>query len=185
MPWKTGHPYLDTTQRAGLPPERSISMSEEQSTYSANPGKQLVRTVDGVDYQRIPVKTHLITNTDDMADVVVHYAKDRMPGGGHSFHLREGGGLHPEPGHPHGGHQAPEASRHPQPLCDQDPRRHRSGHPGDYGDGPAGVRHPAHPVRRLLQRHWQAVPPEGLVLHRGRAQGPGHRRPHRGHHPSL
>ena len=31
-------------------------MSEEQSTYSANPGKQLVRTVDGVDYQRIPVK---------------------------------------------------------------------------------------------------------------------------------
>ena len=53
-------------------------MSEEQSTYSANPGKQLVRTVDGVDYQRIPVKTHLITNTDDMADAVVRYAKDRM-----------------------------------------------------------------------------------------------------------
>ena len=30
-------------------------MSEEQSTYSANPGKQLGRTVDGVDYLRIPV----------------------------------------------------------------------------------------------------------------------------------
>ena len=56
-------------------------MSEEQSTYSANPGKQLVRTVDGVDYQRIPVKTHLTTNTDDMADVVVRYAKDRMQEG--------------------------------------------------------------------------------------------------------
>ena len=56
-------------------------MSEEQSTYSANPGKQLVRTVDRVDYQRIPVKTHLITNTDDMADVVVRYAKDRMQEG--------------------------------------------------------------------------------------------------------
>ena len=56
-------------------------MSEEQSTYSANPGKQLVRTVDGVDYQGIPVKTHLITNTDDMADVVVRYAKDRMQEG--------------------------------------------------------------------------------------------------------
>ncbi len=39
-------------------------MSEEQSTYSANPGKQLIRTVDGVDYQRIPVKTHLITKAD-------------------------------------------------------------------------------------------------------------------------
>ena len=34
-------------------------MSEE--LHSANPGKKLIRTVDGVDYQRIPVKTHLIT----------------------------------------------------------------------------------------------------------------------------
>ena len=51
-------------------------MSEE--LHSANPGKQLVRTVDGVDYQRIPVKTHLITNKDDYADVVVKYAKDKM-----------------------------------------------------------------------------------------------------------
>ena len=55
-------------------------MSEE-TVYSANPGKKLIRTVDGVDYQRIPVKTHLITNTDDMADVVVRYAKDRMQEG--------------------------------------------------------------------------------------------------------
>ncbi len=52
-------------------------MSEEIS-YSANPGKDLVRTVDGVDYLRIPVKTHLITNADDMADVVVKYPKEKM-----------------------------------------------------------------------------------------------------------
>ena len=32
------------------------SMSEEMN-YSANPGKHLVRTVDGVDYLRIPIKT--------------------------------------------------------------------------------------------------------------------------------
>ena len=51
-------------------------MSEE--LHSANPGKELIRTVDGVDYQRIPVKTHLITNKDDYADVVVKYAKDKM-----------------------------------------------------------------------------------------------------------
>ena len=38
--------------------------------YSANPGKNLVRAVDGVDYLRIPVKTHLITKDDDMVDVV-------------------------------------------------------------------------------------------------------------------
>lgn len=54
-------------------------MSEE--LHSANPGKKLIRTVDGVDYQRIPVKTHLITNKDDYADVVVKYAKDKMQDG--------------------------------------------------------------------------------------------------------
>ncbi len=52
-------------------------MSEEM-TYTANPGKSLVRTVDGVDYLRIPVKTHLITKADDMADVVLKYPKDLM-----------------------------------------------------------------------------------------------------------
>jgi len=49
--------------------------------YSANPGKNLVRSVDGVDYLRIPVKTHLITDADDMADVVVKYPKDKMADG--------------------------------------------------------------------------------------------------------
>lgn len=55
-------------------------MSEEM-TYSANPGKNLVRTVDGVDYLRIPVKTHLITNEDDMAEVVDKYPKELMQAG--------------------------------------------------------------------------------------------------------
>ena len=55
-------------------------MSEE-SVYSANPGKQLIRTVDGVDYQRIPIKTHLITKADKMEDVVCQYAKDKMQPG--------------------------------------------------------------------------------------------------------
>ena len=44
-------------------------MSEE-TVYSANPGKQLIRTVDGADYQRIPIKTHLITKPDKRGDVV-------------------------------------------------------------------------------------------------------------------
>ena len=52
-------------------------MSEEMN-YSANPGKNLVRTVDGTDYLRIPVKTHLITKGDDMVDVVNKYPKDQM-----------------------------------------------------------------------------------------------------------
>lgn len=49
--------------------------------YSANPGKNLVRTVDGVDYLRIPVKTHLITKDDNMVDVVNKYPKDLMQEG--------------------------------------------------------------------------------------------------------
>ena len=55
-------------------------MSEEMN-FSANPGKELIRTVDGVGYMRIPVKTHLITKEDDMADVVVQYAGDKMESG--------------------------------------------------------------------------------------------------------
>jgi hypothetical protein len=54
-------------------------MSEE--TYRANPGKQLRRTVDGVDYLRIPVKTHLITKDDNMVDVVNQYPKGQMQPG--------------------------------------------------------------------------------------------------------
>ena len=55
-------------------------MSEEMN-YSANPGKNLVRAVDGIDYLRIPVKTHLITKDDDMVDVVNKYPKDKMQPG--------------------------------------------------------------------------------------------------------
>ena len=55
-------------------------MSQE-TNYTPNPGKQLLRTVDGVDYLRIPVKTHLITKDDDMADVVLKYPKDQMQPG--------------------------------------------------------------------------------------------------------
>ena len=55
-------------------------MSEE-TVHRANQGKELLRTVDGVTYQRIPVKTHLITKADKMEDVVLQYAKDKMQDG--------------------------------------------------------------------------------------------------------
>ena len=53
----------------------------EAMNYSANPGKNLVRNVDGVDYLRIPVKTHLITKEDDMVDVVLKYPQPQMQEG--------------------------------------------------------------------------------------------------------
>lgn len=49
--------------------------------YNANPGKNLVRTINGIDYLRIPIKTHLITKDDDMADVVKLYPKSQMKAG--------------------------------------------------------------------------------------------------------
>lgn len=52
-------------------------MSEE-TKFSANPGKQLIREVNGIRYQRIPLKTHLITNQDNMEDVIAKYAKEQM-----------------------------------------------------------------------------------------------------------
>lgn len=55
-------------------------MSEELQ-FEANPGKQLVRTVGGVDYMRIPVKTHLITNEDRMEDVIRNYPMGQMQAG--------------------------------------------------------------------------------------------------------
>ena len=161
-------------------------MSEE-TVYSANPGKQLVRTVDGVEYQRIPVKTHLITKADKMEDVVLQYAKDKMQAGDILFISEKAVACTQN-------RAIPMEDIKPRKLAvtlsryvtkTPDPRRHRPGHPRDHGDGPAGVRHPPHPVRRLLQRHRKDLRQAGLVLHRGRPQGPGHRRPHRGHHPAL
>ena len=48
---------------------------------AANPGKQLIRAVDGIDYLRIPIKTHLITKQDEMSAVVLQYAKSQLQPG--------------------------------------------------------------------------------------------------------
>ena len=53
-------------------------MSEE---FQSNPGRELLRTVDGVDYLRIPVKTHLITAEHDMKDVIDQYAREKLQPG--------------------------------------------------------------------------------------------------------
>jgi F420-0:gamma-glutamyl ligase-like protein len=47
----------------------------------SNPGKELVRTVNGVDYQRIPVKTCLITNEHKMSYIVDEYARGLLQEG--------------------------------------------------------------------------------------------------------
>ena len=49
--------------------------------YVANEGKKLTIEVNGVNYLRIPVKTHVIMKEDDLGEVVDKYTKDiRRPG---------------------------------------------------------------------------------------------------------
>ena len=49
--------------------------------HNANPGKNLIRTVNGVDYLRLPIKTHLITKDDNMTDVIRKYPLPLMEKG--------------------------------------------------------------------------------------------------------
>ena len=44
----------------------------------ANENKNLVIEVEGNDYERYPIKTHVITDADDICDVCEKYAKDVM-----------------------------------------------------------------------------------------------------------
>lgn len=160
-------------------------MSEEQSTYSANPGKQLVRTVDGVDYQRIPVKTHLITNTDDMADVVVRYAKDRMQEGDILFISEKAVACTQNRAIPMEDIKPRKLAVTLSRYVTKTPAGIGLGIPGDYGDGPAGVLAPCASCSPPSAASLASCTPEGLVLHRGRPKARGIDGPHRGHHPSL
>ena len=47
----------------------------------SNPGKELVRTVNGVDWLRMPIKTCLITNEHHMKNIVDEYAREQLQEG--------------------------------------------------------------------------------------------------------
>ena len=47
----------------------------------ANENKNLVIEVDGVKYERYPIKTHVITDADDIRDVAEKYGKPEMQEG--------------------------------------------------------------------------------------------------------
>lgn len=47
----------------------------------ANENKNLVIEVDGVSYERYPIKTHVVTDADDIRDVAEKYAKPEMKEG--------------------------------------------------------------------------------------------------------
>lgn len=51
------------------------------SELCANEGKNTVITVDGKDYMRLPIKTHVVTDKDVIADVAEKYAMEHMQEG--------------------------------------------------------------------------------------------------------
>ncbi len=54
--------------------ERKQEMSSENNF--VNPGKNPTVTVDGTSYKRLCIKTHVITNDDNIVDVAKKYVKD-------------------------------------------------------------------------------------------------------------
>jgi F420-0:gamma-glutamyl ligase len=51
-----------------------LSMAPEKSPAPTNPGRAATIDVRGASYARIPVKTHVITDADDIVDVIERYA---------------------------------------------------------------------------------------------------------------
>ena len=51
------------------------------SELCANEGKNTIITVDGKDYMRLPIKTHVVTDKDVIADVAEKYAMEHMQEG--------------------------------------------------------------------------------------------------------
>ena len=56
-------------------------MSQSNVETVINPGKNEIITVDGVQYRRLCIKTHVITDVDRIADVAVQYAGPHMQPG--------------------------------------------------------------------------------------------------------
>jgi hypothetical protein len=55
---------------AAAPPERQTGILDEP-----NDGRALAAAIDGIAYARQPVRTHLVTASDDAADVLLRHAR--------------------------------------------------------------------------------------------------------------
>ncbi len=75
-----------------------------------NAGKNDIIEVDGVRYQRLPIKTHLITDKDNILDVAEKYGKPVLSKPGDVLFISgKVRGLHAAPRHSACGHQAAQA----------------------------------------------------------------------------
>jgi hypothetical protein len=52
----------------------SHTAARDEPSFAANPGRAPIIEIDGKSYARIPVRTHVVTDGDDIVDVVERYA---------------------------------------------------------------------------------------------------------------
>jgi F420-0:gamma-glutamyl ligase len=57
----------------------------DKHAHQPNPRKQLVITVEGTKWQRIPIKTHVITEQDDIREIVQQYIQSPLQKGSFLF----------------------------------------------------------------------------------------------------
>ena len=64
-----------------MPEEKANPQQQENISYVVNPEKNECITVNGVTYRRLCIKTHVITDQDNIVDVVQQYAKPLLQEG--------------------------------------------------------------------------------------------------------
>lgn len=66
-------------------------------------------------------RTHVITDQDNILDVVEKYVTPSLQPGGHHLHHRKSGGLYPAPGLSHEGYPPPPPGQIPLQICAENP----------------------------------------------------------------
>jgi hypothetical protein len=168
-----GHPESPMTD------ERPMGVLDEP-----NEGRTLHATLGGVVYARHPVRTHLVTATDD-APRWSWPLRRRVGTTCGSWPSASAWWRSPRAAPT----RSPRSAGPPGPaapaLRDASRIRHRPGFGGDDGAGDPRGRRPAHPARRRRLGGDEAVRhPRRLLPHR-RAAGEGDRRPDQLHHPAV
>ena len=93
--------------------------------YVVNPEKNETVTVDGTVYRRLCIKTHVITDKDNIVDVVEKYAAP----------------LVTRPPYPYGGHPSPPIGPLFEQICIKNSLWYRFGNSGNHGNGNSGMRY--------------------------------------------
>ena len=118
----------------------------------ANENKSLTIEVDGVTYERYPIKTHVVTDADDIRDVAEKYAKENMQEGDLLFISEKCVACTQKRAIP-----MEDIKPRVMQICIQITIRHRAFNSANNGNGSARVRNAENTVCGILFGVWQTV----------------------------